>query len=94
MTNGQPPAMPDQSKKKEQKKLRGTVITIVVVTALLAFFVLCMVQMFHIRAERFQLSPKYQEFQERWAEQHDPSEPSSLLSLRITGDVGASAGFH
>lgn len=64
---------------KKQKKIRGNVITIVVVTALIVFFVLSMVQMFNTKVAEYQSSPAYQAFQERWAQQHDPAQPTGLF---------------
>ncbi|WP_066645381.1 hypothetical protein [Christensenella timonensis] len=64
---------------KKQKKIRGNVITVVVVTALIVFFVLSMVQMFNTKVAEYKLSPQYQAFQERWAQQHDPAQPTGLF---------------
>ncbi len=63
----------------KQKKIRGTVITVVVVTVLLVLFVLSMVRVFNTRVAEYKLSPEYQAFQERWAEQHDPAQPTGLF---------------
>ena len=70
-----------------QKKIRNNVIFVVVITLSFVLFVVCMMQLFNQKVEAFKLSPQYQEFQERWAEQHDPGEPGSLLSIEMGGFV-------
>ncbi|MEA5003576.1 MAG: hypothetical protein VB081_08765 [Christensenella sp.] len=64
---------------RKQKKVRGNVIFVVVITVLIVLFVLSMVKMFNTRVAEYKLSPEYQAFQERWAEQHDPAQPTSLF---------------